>query len=185
MHTLRFVTSFCVLLLALMSCASLPPPVASAAPSGYHLAPGDKLRISVFSEAALSGEYGLTPAGNVAFPLIGLVRAEGASIEALQEAIRARLADGYLKDPRVSAEVIAYRPYYILGEVTRPGAFPFAVGLTLDQAVAAAGGFTYRANHSRAFVRRADDSEETVVDLRRGPVPLGPGDTVRIGERYF
>ncbi len=159
-----------------------PPPVAATA---YRLAPGDRLRITVFGEEALSGEYGLTPAGNVAFPLIGSVAAAGLSVEALQAAIGTRLAAGYLKDPRVSAEVIAYRPYYILGEVGRPGAFPFAIGLTVDQAVAAAGGFTYRANHHRVFVRRADEAKEVAIDLRRGPVAIGPGDTIRIGERYF
>jgi polysaccharide export outer membrane protein len=151
----------------------------------YRLAPGDRLRITVFNEVSLSGEYSLTPAGNVAFPLIGLVHAEGKSIEDLQDAITAKLAAGYVNDPRVSAEVILFRPYYILGEVNHPGAFPFAVGLTLDQAVAAAGGFTYRANHHRAFLRRPDEAKEQVVDLRRGPVRIAPGDTVRIGERYF
>lgn len=158
------------------------PPASVAA---YHLAPGDKLRITVFNEVALSGEYSLTPAGNVAFPLIGLIHAEGKSVEDLQDAITTKLAAGYVNDPRVSAEVIVFRPYYILGEVNHPGAFPFAVGLTLDQAVAAAGGFTYRANHHRAYLRRADDANEQVVDLRRGPVRIVPGDTIRIGERYF
>lgn len=161
--------------------ASVPSPGVAA----YRLAPGDKLRITVFNELALSGEYSLTPAGNVAFPLIGLVHAEGRSVEDLQDAIASKLAAGYVNDPRVSAEVILFRPYYILGEVNRPGAFPFAVGLTLDQAVAAAGGFTYRANHRRAFLRRVDETREHAVDLRVAPVRIAPGDTIRIGERYF
>jgi len=174
-------------LLAWGAAAKVSPAVSDQAPSiaAYHLAPGDRLRITVFGEERLSGEYSLTPAGNVAFPLIGLVKADGKSVEEVQALITARLAAGYVNDPRVSAEVIVFRPYYILGEVNRPGAFPFAVGLTLDQAVASAGGFTYRANHRRAFLRRADDPREHMVDLRLGPVSIAPGDTIRIGERYF
>ncbi|QYE35056.1 polysaccharide export protein [Polymorphobacter sp. PAMC 29334] len=176
-----------VAMLMLGAAANVAPPVAAPVPSiaAYHLAPGDKLRITVFGEERLSGEYSLTPAGNVAFPLIGLVQADGKSVEEVQALITARLAAGYVNDPRVSAEVITFRPYYILGEVTRPGAFPFAVGLTLDQAVASAGGFTYRANHRRAFLRRAGDAKEHMVDLRAGTVAIAPGDTIRIGERYF
>jgi polysaccharide export outer membrane protein len=129
----------------------------------YRLAPGDRLRITVFNEVSLSGEYSLTPAGNVAFPLIGLVHAEGKSIEDLQDAITAKLAAGYVNDPRVSAEVILFRPYYILGEVNHPGAFPFAVGLTLDQAVAAAGGFTYRrAGSQRTKRARRDETRGSI-----------------------
>jgi protein involved in polysaccharide export with SLBB domain len=172
-----------VAVLALAAAGKVPDPVTSVA--AYHLAPGDRLRITVFGEERLSGEYSLTPAGNVAFPLIGLVQADGKSVEEVQALITGRLAAGYLKDPKVSAEVITFRPYYILGEVNHPGAFPFAVGLTLNQAVASAGGFTYRANHHRAFLRRADDAKEHMVDLRLGPVPIAPGDTIRIGERYF
>ena len=151
----------------------------------YKLGPGDRLRVTVFDEPTLTGEYIVTDNGTVAFPLIGNVPAGANSLGALQEQIRSRLAAGYVKDPRVSAEILIYRPYYILGEVNRPGQCPFAVGRRIDQAVAAAGGFTYRAGTRKIFLRRADDTIERTVDLRtQNPIVL-PGDTVRVGERYL
>lgn len=175
-------------LLTLSGCATNPPPLpASAATSlsAYKLGPGDRLRITVFGETTLTGEYQVTDDGSVAFPLIGNVPSAHAPLTALRDAIQTRLAAGYVKDPRVSVEVITYRPYYILGEVNKPGQYPFVVGLRLDQAVAAAGGFTYRANTGKVFLRRADDTGEKTVDLRHLSVTIMPGDTLRIGERYF
>lgn len=176
------------LMTALAACGSLPPPLVESARVGldsYRLGAGDRLRITVFDEPTLTGEYIVTDNGSIAFPLIGNVPAGQNSLGALQEQIRTRLAAGYVKDPRVSAEVLIYRPYYILGEVNKPGQYPFAVGLRIDQAVAAAGGFTYRAATRRLFLRRADDPIEHTVDLRtQSPIVL-PGDTVRVGERYL
>ena len=146
---------------------------------------GDRLRITVFGETTLTGEYQVTDDGSVAFPLVGNIPASQGSLVALRDAIQARLAAGYVKDPRVSVEVLTYRPYYILGEVNKPGQYPFVVGLRLDQAIAAAGGFTYRANSRRVFLRRADDTGERTVELRGRSVTVLPGDTLRIGERYF
>ena len=86
----------------------------------------------------------------------------------------------------MSAEIITYRPFYILGEVARPGQYDFAVGLTVEQAVAAAGGFTYRANSRKVFLKRATDTREMLVDLRETPsFPVRPGDTIRVAERFF
>ncbi len=174
--------------LALSSCASSPQPLpleAANRDAGYRLAPGDKLRITVYNETALTGEYSINTAGNVAMPLIGDVPAKGDGVEKLTAAITAKLAGGYVKDPRVSVEVLNYRPYYILGEINKPGEFPYSVNLTVEQAVAAAGGFTYRANRTTAFVRRAEQAAEGRVALRGAPVYVKPGDTIRIGERYF
>jgi len=152
----------------------------------YTLGPGDKLRITVFGEETLTGEYGVTGAGDVSFPLIGNIPVAGRTVEDLQAELTTRLGNGYIEDPRVSAEIITYRPYYILGEVTRPGQYDFAVGLTIEQAVAAAGGFTYRANAKRVFLKRATDTREMLVDLRETPsFPVRPGDTIRVGERFF
>jgi polysaccharide export outer membrane protein len=156
----------------------------TAAP--YTLGPGDKLRITVFGEETLTGEYGVTGAGEVSFPLIGNIPAAGRTVEDLQTELAAKLGNGFLADPRVSAEIINYRPYYILGEVARPGQYDFAVGLTIEQAVAAAGGFTYRANSRKVFLKRATETRERLVDLRESPsFPVRPGDTIRIGERFF
>jgi polysaccharide export outer membrane protein len=154
--------------------------------SPYTLGPGDKLRITVFGEETLTGEYGVTGAGDVSFPLIGNIPVAGRSIEDVQAELTTRLGSGYIADPRVSAEIITYRPYYILGEVGKPGQYDFSVGLTVEQAVAAAGGFTYRANSRRVFLKRATDTREMLVDLRETPsFPVRPGDTIRVGERFF
>lgn len=159
---------------------------ASAGQNSYVLGSGDKLRISVYNEPSLTGEYSVTPSGTIAFPLLGNIPAAGGTIEALQEAIASRLSKGeYIQDPRVSAEVLNFRPFYILGEINKPGEYPFAAGLTLDQAVATAGGFTYRANTRVIMLRRAQDKSERSVDLRDGPVRVMPGDTIRVGQRYF
>lgn len=178
-----------LLLLTLAACASggdLPRASAVDAAAPYTLGPGDKLRITVYGEETLTGEYGVTGAGDVSFPLIGNIPVAGRSVEDLQAELITRLGSGYLADPRVSAEIIDYRPYYILGEVTRPGQYDFAVGLTIEQAVAAAGGFTYRANSKRVFLKRATETQESIVDLRETPsFAVRPGDTIRVGERFF
>jgi len=188
MKTPKVLSALALAAVALGGCAANPPPLPMAAATGisaYRLGPGDRLRITVFGETTLTGEYQVTDDGSVAFPLIGNVPAGQGSLVALRDAIQARLAAGYVKDPRVSVEVLTYRPYYILGEVNKPGQYAFVVGLRLDQAVAAAGGFTYRANIRKVFLRRAEDPAEKTVDLRRQSVTVMPGDTLRIGERYF
>lgn len=152
----------------------------------YTLGPGDQLRITVYGEETLTGEYRVTGDGDVSFPLIGNVPAMGRTIEELQQDLTAQLGQGYVADPRISAEIIDYRPYYVLGEVGRPGQYTYSIGLTLEQAVAAAGGFTYRANDDRVYLKRATETREKIVDLEENPAfPIRPGDTIRVGERYF
>ena len=153
-------------------------PVATA----YHLAPADKVRIEVFGEPALGGDFVLDAGGQVTLPLIGEIQAAGLSAPQLQDAVADALRQGYLTQPRVTAQVLTYRPFYILGEVNRPGEYPYASNLTALQAVATAQGFTYRANSRRLFVRRAGAAMEQPLspDAR-----ILPGDTIRIAERYF
>lgn len=175
---------------AVGGCASVPPPLSANEAAGpgdgsYQLGSGDKLRIAVFNEANLTGEYAVSPAGTIAFPLIGSVNARDVSIDALQDAIRGKLANGFVANPSVSVEVLNYRPFYILGEVGRPGEYPYAAGLTIEQAIAAAGGYTYRANRHMVFLRRARSDGERSVNLRGRTVAILPGDTLRVGERYF
>ena len=153
--------------------------------SGYHLGAGDKLRITVYKEPALTGEYNVTPAGAVAFPLIGAVDVANHTIEQVTTDIARRLDAGYVQDSRVSIEVLNFRPFYILGEVNKPGEYPYSSGLTVEKAVALAGGFTYRANSRVVFVRRNNGPDEGSVSLRGAPIGVQPGDTIRIGERYF
>jgi polysaccharide export outer membrane protein len=108
----------------------------------YHLGAGDKLRVIVFGEDSLSGEFVVSSAGKVELPLIGAVDVSGLTIAQFQAAVEKALRDGYLKDPRVSAEVENYRPFFILGEVQKPGQYPYTASLTVMNAVATAQGFT-------------------------------------------
>lgn len=184
-------TAFLAACLALMLAAcsgggDLPRATPIAADAPYTLGAGDKLRITVYGEETLTGEYSVTGAGDVSFPLIGNIKVQGRTIEDLQADLTTKLGNGYLADPRVSAEIMDYRPYYILGEVSRPGQYDFAVGLTIEQAVAAAGGFTYRAKSNRVFLKRATQTRESIVDLDENPAFLvRPGDTIRVSERFF
>lgn len=180
------------LCIAAPGCAAPPAPASTAtiAPPSqdieYTLASGDKIRVIVFGEETLTGEYVITSGGNLSFPLVGNLKATDKTVEQLQSALAAALNDGYINNPRVSIQVISFRPFYILGEVNRPGEYPVSTGLTLQQAVASAGGYTYRANTKRAFVKRANDTAEKLVELRgQGPVIIRAGDTIRIAERHF
>lgn len=155
-----------------------------AATDTYKLGPGDKLKITVFNEPTLTGTYTLTSAGAVSMSLIGNVPAVGLSLEDLQQTLTQRLS-AFVKQPRVSVETESYRPYYILGEVNKPGEYPYANGLRAEQAIAAAGGFTYRANRGTIFLLRADGRREVRLRMKDGRVPVLPGDTIRIGERFF
>ncbi|MHB8286432.1 MAG: polysaccharide biosynthesis/export family protein, partial [Caulobacteraceae bacterium] len=150
----------------------------------YVLGPGDKLRITVFGEENLSGEFTVAGNGHVSFPLIGDVQAAGQTVRALQFQIIQALKDGYLKDPRVSAEVLTFRPYFLYGEVSKPGEYPYADGITVLNAVATAGGFTYRANQKFVFIKRPGEVKEQRV-LLTPELQLAPGETVRIVERFF
>lgn len=150
----------------------------------YRLGSGDRLRVIVFGEDTLSGEYTVDGSGAVSLPLIGEVAADGLTLREFQRAVESELREGYLNDPRVSAEVMNFRPYYIMGEVRDPGEYPFTSGLTVINAVATAGGFSYRANTRRVFIKRAGSDREVEYPLTVN-TPVQPGDTIRIGERFF
>ena len=152
--------------------------------TAYTLGTGDKLRVNVFGQPELSGEFVVDGTGAISLPLIGQVEAVGLSSQDLETKIATKLSSGFLLDPKVSAEVINYRPFYILGEVGRPGEYPFNSGLTVLNAVAAAGGFTYRANKKVVDIKSADGNQETPFELNTNTV-VKPGDTLRIGERIF
>ena len=152
----------------------------------YRVSSGDKLHIIVFGEDTLTGDYVITSGGNLTFPIVGNLPAGDKTVEQLQTVLSAKLADGYVNNPRVSIQVVSFRPFYILGEVNRPGEYPVSTGLTLQQAVASAGGYTYRANTRRVFLKRANEVQEKLMDLREsGPIVVRAGDTIRIAERHF
>jgi polysaccharide export outer membrane protein len=150
----------------------------------YQLGSGDQLRITVFGQPDLTGEFDVDGSGVIAMPLIGEVAAQDLSVRELETLIASMLADGYIRDPRVSAEVTNYRPFYILGEVNRAGEYPFTSGLTVKNAVAAAGGYTYRANQRVVFIKALEADGEKSYDLD-ATIHVQPGDTIRIGERLF
>ena len=168
------------------SSASAPSsaPMHGAVDSSYKLGSGDKLQITTFGEPSLTGTYEVSGAGYVAIPLVGQVKAEGLSTVEFGHQMEAALREGYLKNPNVSIEVLNYRPFYILGEVTKPGEYPFTNGLTVLNAVATANGFTYRANTHHVLIKRANETVEHTVDLTPTTI-VQPGDTIRVKERYF
>ena len=173
--------------------AAARPPVSAqmTAPVGpgevgadYVLGSADKIRITVFGEPSLTGEYFVSSSGKVSLPLAGEVQAAGLTLRDFHDHVVKSLQDGYLKDPKVSLEVLTFRPFYILGEVTKPGQYPYTSGLTVFNAVATAGGFTYRANTRKVLIKRASEPAEHEVPLS-AETTISPGDTIRIPERFF
>lgn len=168
-----------------------PPPAQSSGQSSvqpvslqYRLGAGDKLRVIVFGEEALGGEFIVSSEGTVELPLIGAVKASGLTISEFQGEVERALKDGYLKDPRVSAEVENYRPFFILGEVQKPGQYPYTSSLSVMNAVATAQGFTYRADTHHVFIKHLNEAGEHRESLSDATQVL-PGDTIRIPERIF
>ena len=150
----------------------------------YPLGAGDKVRVTVFNEPTLSGEFFVSGDGALSLPLVGDVPAGNKTTKDVAADFARLLADGYLRDPKVSMEVITYRPFFILGEVTTPGQYPYVSGMTVFSAVATASGFTPRAKKSRVYIRRRGEEAELEYELTPNLRVL-PGDTIRIGERYF
>lgn len=167
------------------SAAIAESPSPAFSPSGpYILGPNDKVRVKVYGEGDITGEYEVDGNGNVSIPLAGRIRAAGLTTKQLESAIRSALSKGIVRNPNVNVDVATYRPYYILGEVKNSGEYPYKVGLTVLDAVATAGGFTYRANEHKVYLRRAGVGTEEEYPLN-APVLVFPGDNIRIPERYF
>jgi protein involved in polysaccharide export with SLBB domain len=159
--------------------------VSAASPSGtYLLGPTDSVRLKVYGEADITGEYEVDSNGFVSIPLAGHVKAAGLTTRQLEKGISSALAKGIVRDPRVNVEIALYRPFYILGEVKKSGEYPYRMGLTVMDAVATAGGFTYRANENKVYLRRSGSTVEEIYALD-SPVLVFPGDNVRVPERYF
>ncbi len=166
------------------SMTSVPAQAVPVADSAYQLDAGDKLRVIVFGEMDLGGEYEVDGSGFVRLPLIGQLRAGGLAVNEFENSMKEALEKGYLRDARVSVEVINYRPFYILGQVNRPGEYPYVNGMSVLNAVALAGGYTYRANESSVYIRRRGAMEESLapVDQR---TRVNPGDIITVRERFF
>jgi polysaccharide export outer membrane protein len=173
------------------SYAMVPAPAVYAAPvepirydSAYHLDAGDRLRVVVYGQDGLTNTYAIDAAGSIAMPLIGIVRARGRTPSGLAAEIAAKLRNGFIREPSVAVEIEAYRPFFILGEVAAPGQYPYVPNMTVESAVAIAGGFSPRARRDSVTVTHteASGSGRYVVPLGTS---IGPGDTVFVGERWF
>ena len=152
--------------------------------AGYKLDAGDKLRVVVYGQEGLTNTYAIDAGGFITMPLIGQVSARGRSPAALAAEISAKLRHGYIRDPSVAVEIESYRPFFILGEVQAPGQYPYVPNMTVESAIAIAGGFSARAKRDMVTLTHTD-----VGGTARDMVPLGtslsPGDTIYVGERWF
>jgi len=152
--------------------------------SVYRLSAGDKVRITVYGHEDLSGEFEVDGTGRLSLPLIQAVEAEGMTAKDLEEAITAKLQPDYLKNPRVSVDMLNYRPFYIIGEVNSPGSYPYVNGMTVLNAVAVAGGFTYRAHKDKVKLLRGGDDNQEEIRAKDDTLVL-PGDVIEVPERFF
>lgn len=178
-------------LLALCGCTPAPAPQAALDPAPpatpeavYRLASGDRLRILVFGQDDLSNAYSVDGSGMISMPLIGRVRAQGQTTAELEKIVEARLRQGYLRDPSVSIEVETFRPFFVLGGVNDAGEYPFASGLTVQKAIAVAGGFTPRALPCCVAITRTIGGQPTTFSAPLS-YPVRPGDTLTVEERSF
>jgi hypothetical protein len=151
----------------------------------YRLGANVRVRIIVFGQPTLTGEYTLDGNGVLAFPLIGNVNAQGQTTSQVQQAIASRLDPDFLRNPSVSAEVITRRPFYVIGEVQKPGNYPYVTDMTALQAIAMAGGYTYRARQNNLYLKRLDANGRMIRVAATPETKVKPGDTVEVKERYF
>ncbi|MEM9751045.1 MAG: polysaccharide biosynthesis/export family protein [Pseudomonadota bacterium] len=179
-----------IALAALAACVGAPPPPPTVVDENdptrageYRLGAGDTVRLSVFGEPDLSGEFEIDGTGEISLPLIGELMAKDLTLRQLEEAYEAKLKQGYLTDPRASAEVLNFRPFYIIGEVQTGGEYPYQANMTILKAISLAGGFTYRADNRRVLIKReGSDREYQYNDLT---AEVRPGDVIRVPERLF
>jgi polysaccharide biosynthesis/export protein len=180
----------CLLLLTTVAACSGPganlPRLPDASQTAYRLGPEDRVRVTVFNDPRLTGEFRVTDAGSIALPLVGSLQATGRTTTELERAVEAEMRrKGLFRDPSVAVEVLAYRPIFVLGLVDRGGQFPYQPGMTVLQAVALAGGFNYRAIQNYVSITRIGE-DGRAVEFRAGREALvQPGDTINVFERRF
>lgn len=175
-------------LIALAACASSSSEVAApgkveASSEDYRLGPEDKVKVTVFGEAELSGEFLVDSSGVLSVPFVGQISVKGLTLRQFESAYAAKLREAQiLRDPRVSAEVVSFRPIYVLGEVKKPGQYAYVSGMTVQKAVALAEGYTYRASESTVEITRSGKKFKVEVTPM---TKVFPGDEIRIPERFF
>jgi polysaccharide export outer membrane protein len=158
--------------------------IESAATTSPTLHPGEKIRVIVFGEDRLSGEYEIDPAGFVSLPLAGTIKAAGLNKQQLERDLSKKFSGEYLRNPRVTVDVTSFRPFYIMGEVTKAGEYQFKSGLNVMSAIAIAGGTTYRANRSTVLIQHIGENGFREYPLSP-TIPVSPGDLIRVPQRYF
>jgi len=162
-----------------------PEPILRSSNVATHLQAGDTLKVNIYGEEALSGSYVIDPSGNITMPLVGSIGAAGRTRSELQREITSKYVSGkYLQEPKVTVDVTAYRPIYVVGETLRPGAYPYTSGLNVLTAITQAGGLTYRASRDTVFVQHAGEEVWQMYPLSASVV-IAPGDLIRVPERYF
>jgi polysaccharide export outer membrane protein len=159
-------------------------PISVAYDAAYRLDAGDRLRIVIYGQEGLTNTYAIDAGGSITMPLIGAVRARGLTPAGLAAEITGKLRNGYIREPSVAVEIEAYRPFFILGEVAAPGQYPYVPNMSVESAVAIAGGFSPRARRDRVTLTHTDASGSVRAVVPLG-TPIGPGDTVLVGERWF
>lgn len=179
-------------LLSLTACAQdrLPPlePASAAAiqsAPAYVIAPGDLVRIVVYNEPNMTGDYLVLPEGTIQLPLVGVVMAKGQTASQLSDEILGKLRKGILTEPRISVNLAQMRSVFVSGAVTKPGAYPYIPDMTVDMAVAVAGGYTDRGAHTRIVLRHSGEAERQFELNHAAPIKLAPGDIIKVPERAF
>ncbi len=158
--------------------------MAQAATSAPRVQPGDRIRVVVFGEDKLSGDYEISPSGEISLPLAGTVEAKGLTQAELEQTLAKKFRSEYLKNPKVTVTITTLQPYYVVGEVGKPGEYPYRSGLNVLTALAIAGGPTYRASRSTVNIQRRGEATMTKYPLSAS-VPILPGDVISVPERYF
>lgn len=158
--------------------------LAAAASAPAKLQPGDKISINVYGEDKLSGEYQIDRSGQISLPLAGTIEAQGLTQSELEQALIKKFRSSYLKNPKVTVTIATLQPYYMMGEVEKPGEYSYKSGLNVLTALAIAGGPTYRANRSTVQIQRRGDTSMREYPIS-ATVPILPGDVIRVPERYF
>ncbi len=148
----------------------------------YILGSGDRIRVVVFGQEDLSGEFEIDGTGQVSLPLIKEMTASGLTLRGLEALIAGKLKPDFLKNPRVNVEVLNYRPFYIIGQVKNPGSYPYVSGMTIINAVALAGGYTYRAREGKVLITRSKNGKRTPANHT---TKVMPGDVIEVPERFF
>jgi polysaccharide export outer membrane protein len=148
------------------------------------LQPGEKLHILVYEEPSLTGDFLIDPSGYLSLPVVGTIKVAGLTPAQLQSKLVTAFQAAHLKNPGVTVEVAEFRPFYILGEVEKPGQYPYLGGLNIMSAIAIAGGQTYRANQSKVLIQHVGETTMHSYDLD-WPIPIMPGDIIQIPRRYI